>query len=144
MAALGDQNLLGAELQGFVVYVFNLLSRQSAIPDKHGQIGAIPSEARERPAFLSRSKDNSSIGNVLGVINGFPRIYGIHIFNIRFIDGDFNIPEFILGFLFHPITGINQLFNGQPHVIAGIATVFRKFKKAFGPDTLGVTNVSGN
>jgi hypothetical protein len=29
-------------------------------------------------------------------------------------------------------------------VIAGIATVFRKFKKAFGPDTLGVTDVSGN
>ena len=142
VAAFRDHHSLHSKLFSGVSDHLRYCARPLHVSHEHGKICYIPSLARHGPVLAGEVKNHGSLRDVHGIELGFSRIHHIEHIRSFLIDGNGCTWKFLLQLLFHPLQGVDPLFLGNGHLIAGLEMGGYCFEQMLGHFTLRVAQTA--
>ena len=132
MAALRDDNLLGAQLFCGIVESAGHRAAKFVIAVEQTEVGHVPAFARHRPVFAREVEDSRRLGDRAGIVLRLPGVDGIDDVGVRLINRNLNrrVVVFRLQLFFHPRENVEILLAQDSHLVAELPLIFRHMQYA--------------
>jgi hypothetical protein len=134
VAALGDDELLGADLLGLLVDPLAADAAEAVVAGEQAEVGLVPAFRGHGPVFASRVEDQRGLFDGARIVLDLAGIDGIGDLGALLVDRDLRlvVAEVLLELLGHPLDRVEVVLLEHAHLVADLPLVLGDHPDAFG------------